>query len=444
MSLQQAFLHHWNNNFKTTNNRAVLLAISGGMDSMALANLMRSNEIPFSLAHCNFKLRNEASDLDEQHVKDWAKEHNIILHTISFDTEKEMVLRKTAVQETARNLRYEWFQQLCQEHNYAAIATAHHANDNAETLLINLCKGTGMAGLHAIPERNENIIRPLLFATRQQIETYIKEEQINYREDASNASDKYLRNAVRHKIIPALHELFPEVVQQLSHSIKRFSEAEILYRRAIDNEKKQLLEQRGADLYIPVLKLKKAVPLATICYELFAPFGFSAAQTLQIINLIDSESGHFINSATHRIIRDRQFLIVTALATEKTDLIQIHTLPQTIVVDGYKFIFREENKSKHIDTSEQTAVADLKQITFPIQLRRWRTGDYFYPLGMGMKKKKISRFLIDKKIPIHQKEQLWIIENQKRILWLAGMRLDERFKVTDSTEKVLVIEMVQA
>jgi tRNA(Ile)-lysidine synthase len=442
MSLQQAFLHNWNNHF-TTNNGSVLLAISGGMDSMALANLMFQSQIPFALAHCNFKLRNEASDMDEQHVRDWAQKHNIIFHTISFDTEKEMKLRKTAVQETARNLRYEWFHQLCKEHKYSAIATAHHANDNAETLLINLCKGTGIAGLHAIPEHNENIIRPLLFATRKQIEEYITAECITYREDASNSSNKYLRNAVRHKIIPALNELFPDVVQQLSNNIKRFSEAEILYNKAIEEERKKLLEKRGADFYIPILKLKKRIPLATICYELFTPFGFSAAQTLQIINLIDSESGHFINSATHRIIRDRQFLIITTLASEKTDLILIDKLPDTVIADGHKFIFTEESKSTYIDASDHVAIIDSKQITLPIQLRKWRTGDYFYPLGMGMKKKKISRFLIDKKIPLHQKEQLWLVENNKRIVWIAGMRLDERFKVLGNTEKVLVIKMVK-
>jgi tRNA(Ile)-lysidine synthase len=440
MSLQQQFLDHWQKKRFAPPGSVFLLSVSGGKDSMALARLFLDNRIPFAIGHCNFGLRPVDADLDEALVRDWAAAHKIPMHTVAFDTVQEMALRRTAVQETARALRYEWFDHLCSTEGYTAIVTAHHARDNAETLLMNLCKGTGMAGLHGIPERNGRIIRPLLFADREQISAYVAALHIPYREDASNSSDKYLRNAVRHHIIPALENLFPAAVQRLNESIQRFSQAELIYKKAIAQERKKLMEQRGPDWYIPVLKLRNRQPLETICYELFSEFGFTTAQVPHIITLLDSESGHYISSATHRIIRDRKFLILTAQKTEDTELLLIDSIPLSITTGHHKhFHFKATTRPESINTNPDVAALDLGKLEFPLLLRRRRTGDYCYPLGMGMKKKKVSKLLADLKMPLHLKEQVWILESNKRIVWVAGIRMDERFKVTENTTEVLLV-----
>ena len=264
----------------------ILVAVSGGKDSMALANVLLNLGYSISIAHCNFQLRDEALILDEQLVSHWANENNVPSHCIRFDTKSKMAELKMSLQETARNLRYQWFQALCEENNYVAIATAHHANDNAETLLINLCKGTGVAGLHGIPTRNGKIIRPLLFASRQEIDAFVQEHSIPYREDESNASTKYLRNAVRHKIIPSLNEIFPNVVDRLNDTIERMQQVERIYNQAINKEIKKLVEKRGKDEYIPILKLQKNPNVEALCFEIFTNYNFTVAQIPEIIKLL--------------------------------------------------------------------------------------------------------------------------------------------------------------
>ncbi|MBS1632432.1 MAG: tRNA lysidine(34) synthetase TilS, partial [Bacteroidetes bacterium] len=327
---------------------------------------------------------------------------------------------------------------------YSYIATAHHANDNAETLMMHLFKGTGMAGLHGIPVKNDRIIRPLLFASRKEIETYVATNDIKYREDASNATDNYLRNEVRHHILPVIEKVFPESIRHLRDSIERFAEAEIIYRRAIDAERKKLVEQRGKDIYLPVLKLQKAEALQTICYELFTPYGFTPAQLPSIISLLTAESGHWVGSATHKVIRNRDFLIITDATPHATDIVQVEGVPCEILTEHGTFHFTIEDKPDAIPVAENTAMIDASLLSFPLTLRKWKTGDYFYPLGMGMKKKKVSKYFIDQKVPLHVKDKVWVLESGRRIVWICGMRLDERFKVKDKTQQVIKIVFNQA
>lgn len=441
MELLHAFKNNWQRKGFNSSQQKVLLAVSGGMDSMVMADLFYKAAIPFAVGHCNFQLRAEESNLDEALVKDWCVDKGITFHSIRFDTKQSAGEWKKGTQETARILRYEWLNAICTEHKYLHIVTAHHANDNVETLLMNLFKGTGMSGLHGIPERNANIIRPLLFASKADIKKYATGNNVPYREDSSNATDVYTRNAIRHNIIPAVEELFPNAIQNINESIERFAQSEILYKKAIEQERKKLLEQRGQDFYIPVLKLKQRHPLETICYELFSPFGFTSAQVPHILELLESGSGRFILSHSHRIIRDREFLIITALADAGADFITIEGVPCQISAGKYHFSFTVENKPAVISSDINTALIDMRRLEFPITLRKWRTGDYFYPLGMSMKKKKLSRFLIDHKVALHDKEHIWVLECSKRIAWIAGMRLDERFKINDNTELVLKIVM---
>lgn len=441
MSLLQSFRDNWQSKAWAKKGQHVLLAVSGGSDSMAMAHLFHAAKIPFAIGHCNFQLRGDEADKDEQLINDWCKANNITFHNIRFDTQAKVDEWKKGIQETARILRYDWLEAIRNEHGYVAIATAHHANDNAETLLMNLFKGTGMAGLHGIPPQNGHIIRPLLFAAKKDIAVYAQEYTVPYRDDASNATDKYLRNDVRLNLLPAIEKSFPNIIDNLNNSIQRFAEAEILYRRAVEEERKKLVQQRGKDMYIPVRKLLLKEPLATICYELFTPFGFSSAQVPHIIDLLSSDSGHFIASQTHRIIRNRDFLIVTTIATAATDFIAIDTIPATVQAGDRQFRFSYSQPPGVIPDDNNTAYINTAKLQQPLILRRWKQGDYFYPLGMGMKKKKLSRYFMDKKIPLHEKENMWVLESNKRIVWLTGYRLDERFKLTPATTEVLVVKL---
>ena len=440
MSLQKRFLENWQRS-GVGGNTTVLLAVSGGSDSMAMARLFLECKILFAVAHCNFQLRSDEADKDEELVRKWCSESNIAFYHTRFDTKVKTEEWKKGIQETARILRYEWLEKIRKEHGYSFIATAHHANDNAETLLMNLFKGTGISGLHGIPARNGNIIRPLLFAAKKDIAEYVEDNNIPYREDASNALDKYTRNDVRLNILPVIERSFPNIISSLNNSIQRFAEAEELYKKTVEQERKKLLAQRGKDYYIAVRKLERRQPLQTLCYELFKPFGFTAGQVQDIISLLSSESGHYLISPTHRVIRDRDFLIITLFDTRDADFITIEKIPVTLKAGGRQYKFKYAPVPETIPAGDDTAYIDTVKLQQPLILRRWKQGDYFYPLGMGMKKKKISRYLIDKKIPLHQKENIWVLESNKRIVWVAGHRLDERFKISPSAKEVLIVKV---
>ncbi len=440
MRLLKEFKEKWELGGFARPAEVVLLAVSGGSDSMVMADLFLKCSISFAVAHCNFGLRGEESDRDERLVRDWCLLNNITCHAVLFDTKHQALERKKGTQETARDLRYQWFEEIRIEHGYAKIVTAHHANDNVETMLINLLKGTGIGGLHGIRLVNGHIIRPLLFATKERIAAYAAEHSVPYRDDASNATDDYLRNAVRHHVIPAMQQWFPGVVDNVNQSISRFGEAEILYRKAIEQERKQLIEQRGQDWYIPIRKLKLRQPLATICYELLLPFGFSPGQAPEVIGLLSSISGHYVASATYRVIRNRDFLVVTALPEPAADLVLVESAPSTVETGKYLFSFAIKDKPAQIPEDKNEAWLDMKDISFPLVLRKWRNGDYLYPLGMKMKMKKVSRLLIDTKTALQEKEEIRLLECNKRIAWVSGIRIDERFKVDNNTKKVLVVK----
>ena len=443
MNLLQHFCEQWKARQFVLPGQGVLLAVSGGADSMVMADLFLKGGIPFAVAHCNFGLRAEASELDEQLVADWCRVRAITFHRAQFETKSKSEEWKKGIQETARILRYEWFETVRKEHGYAKVVTAHHANDNVETLLINLFKGTGIGGLHGILKENGNVIRPLLFASKDMLADYAMENNIVYREDASNDSDDYLRNAVRHNVVPMVQQWFPNAVTSVNESIERFGEAEVLYRKAIERERKKLMERRGNDYYVPVLKLRHREPLATIVYELLYPFGFSPAQLPHVLNLLNSASGHYVSSNTHRVIRNRDFLVVTTVPAETADLILVEGAPSVVDTGKYRFSFSIEPKPSKIPADPNVACLDANEMTFPLVLRKWKLGDYFYPFGMKMKKKKVSRLLIDAKVPIHEKEEVRILECSKRIAWVSGLRPDERFRVKETTEQVLVVKRVE-
>lgn len=439
MDLKKQFLQYWKGRGFAAD-KPFLLAVSGGVDSMVMCHLFLDAAIPFVVAHCNFGLRGAESDADEAAVTAWCAGHHIECFKTRFDTAAIVVQTKRSIQETARDLRYHWFEQIRKDHDLRFIVTAHHADDNAETMIMNMCRGTGIAGLHGIPERNGKIVRPLLFASREDIAAYAAENNIAFREDSSNKKDDYLRNAIRHHIMPLMEQYMPGAVYRIRETANRVLEAEQVYNKGIEKEKKRLLEQRGRDFYVPVSLLIKTRPLQTICYELFRAFNFTAAQTMPVLGLLQAETGRYIDSATHRIIRNRDFLVVTTIQPEEADLILIEDIPHSLSAGGHNYHFTFKDRVHDLQAGAGIAYIDASKIRLPLVLRKWNTGDYFYPLGMGMKKKKLSRFLTDIKVSAHEKKDILVLESDKRIVWVAGLRPDERFKVTDATQKIIKVE----
>ncbi|HRP18569.1 MAG TPA: tRNA lysidine(34) synthetase TilS, partial [Ginsengibacter sp.] len=367
--------------------------------------------------------------------------YRVPFHCVRFDTNEYTKTHKVSVQVAARELRYQWFEELMNtKASPVWLLTAHHADDNVETLLMNFFKGTGILGLQGIHPKSGRIIRPLLFATRENILDFIASQGLTFVEDSSNLSGKYTRNYFRHTLIPSVQKVFPDVVHNLTENIKRFNDIEILYRQSVKRSVDKLTESRGNELHIPVLKLQKTPAMRTVLYEIVKGYGFLPSQLDDIIHLLDAETGKYVSSSGYRIIRNRAWIIIAPLSGEESD---------HLVIDegatGFRFAQGEFKISKYawnqdavIDTDPGVAILDIAEIHFPLILRRWKTGDYFYPLGMR-KKKKVSRFLIDEKLSPTEKERVWVVESGRRILWLAGLRIDDRFKITPSTKEVLEI-----
>lgn len=457
MSLLNDFIKNVEQHNLFQKNSYLLLAVSGGADSVALCELCFQGGFHFEIAHCNFQLRGEESQRDEKFVRRLGEKYRTKVFVKKFDTKKYAEENKISIQVAARELRYDWFDELLKSdepmpasetenlaltiYHSRFLLTAHHANDNIETLLMNFFKGTGIKGLQGILPKQGKIIRPLLFGQKEEILSFLKTHNLDFVEDTSNASDKYTRNYFRNQLIPSIEKVFPKVQENLIHNIERFNEIEVMYQQALDLHKKKLLEQKGNEIHIPVLKLLKAEPLKTIVYEIIKDFGFTAHQTHEAINLLNSESGKYISSATHKIIRNRNWLIIAPINTLKTVHLLINETDKEINFElGTLSIKKCDSVSFKIPSSNLIALLDAKEIKFPMLLRKWKQGDYFYPLGM-QKKKKLSKFFIDQKISVTDKEKIWVIETNRRIIWVIAQRIDDRFKINEKTENVLIIEL---
>lgn len=422
----------------------LLLAVSGGVDSVVLCELCRQAGYAFSMAHCNFQLRGEESDRDEQFVRQLADRYSVPLFVKSFDTKQYVADHKCSKQEAARALRYAWFDELLREQEKSQpghwyLLTAHHADDNIETAAMNYFRGTGIKGLRGMLPRQGHILRPLLFARRREIEDFAWLHQLEFVTDSSNLEEAYARNFFRLRLIPLFKVVYPEVEQNLLHNLERFGEVETLYEEIIAQHRKKLVQQKGNEYHIPVLKLKKTKPLRTIVHELIREWGFTAHQMPDVIALLDSETGKYVASATHRIFRNRNWLVISPGRSEEADHILVVEGAGELLYPGGKLLLQVSNHTQPSDT-DAAATLDARHIQYPLLLRKWKAGDYFYPLGMK-KKKKVSRFLIDKKLSLTEKEKVWVLESGRRIVWVVGHRIDDRFKVTGQTDKVLQLQV---
>ena len=421
----------------------LLLAVSGGVDSVVLCELCRLAGFHFVMAHCNFGLRGEESERDEAFVCQLGEKYGKQVLVKKFDAEKYAVNERVSVQVAARELRYSWFRELTAAgeratgHTQAAyIVTAHHADDNIETVLMNFFKGTGIAGMRGILPRQQNLIRPLLFARKADLLEFATQQQLAYVEDSSNATDKYSRNYFRHQLIPGVQKVFPQAEENLIGNINRFREAEMLYRQAVSHHKSKLLEKKGEETHIPVLKWKKAVPLETVTFEIIRDFGFTPHQTGEVIALMDSSTGSYVQSGSFRIIRHRQWMIISPVNSSEPAMVVIGEQDEKISFAGGALSFKRIPAEAGVTASTRVAELDAALVQFPLVLRKFKQGDYFYPLGM-QKKKKLGRFLSDLKTPLPEKENTWVLEMDRKILWVVGKRIDDRYKVSAGTRTIL-------
>ena len=445
-NLGAKFLQNWKQQFTnyTITETTLLVAVSGGIDSVVLTDLLDKSGFNFIIAHVNFNLREDESNRDESFVRSLADKYKKEVVVKSCDTTEYAAQHKLSIQVAAREIRYTWFAQLLENienglQKKCFIVTAHHANDSIETLLINFFRGTGIAGLHGILPIQQNIIRPLLFAKRADLEAYANEQGLEWVEDSSNVSDKYTRNFLRHQLLPSIKEIFPEAEDNLLQNIERFKEAELLYNQSIQFYKKKLVIQKGDEIHMPILALKKVIPLLSILWEIIKPFNFNAKQVEEVKKIMDADNGSYVASTTHRIFKNRSWLIIATLQTNQASHILIEASDKNILFANGVLTF-ETLSAKGFAKHENTSVAnfDLASISFPLLLRKWKQGDYFYPLGM-QKKKKLSRFFIDKKLSMTDKEKMWVLEMDKKIIWVIGYRMDNRFKVTAASTQMLQI-----
>ncbi|MDI9363920.1 MAG: tRNA lysidine(34) synthetase TilS [Flavobacterium sp.] len=433
----------------------LLLAVSGGIDSVVMVNLFAKAGFNFTIAHCNFQLRGAESARDEAFVRQLGTTYNKEVLVKQFDTKAYATNNKLSIQVAARALRYGWFKELVDRPQTtndgltwtvdrglctAFVATAHHADDNIETLLMHFFRGCGISGLHGILPKQGPIIRPLLFAKRAEILAYAAEQNLTWVEDSSNATDKYSRNYIRHQIMPLMQSIYPKVDDNLLGNIERFKEVEMVYNQTINSIKTKLLAVKGNETHLPILKLKKQQPLRSIVYEIVKDFGFEATQVDEVLKLLDASNGSFMASATHRLIVNRNWLIIAPKQAEEATNVLIEAGTNEVVFSAGKLVFELLTADRKPSTDNTIATIDAATISFPLLLRPYKTGDYFYPLGMA-KKKKLSKFFIDLKLSKTEKEHIWVIESDKRIVWVIGHRIDNRFKLKPSTKNILTISL---
>lgn len=433
-NLNKKFLHQLGNIVHAKDK--VLLAVSGGLDSMVLLELFNKNKLHFEVAHCNFQLRGKEALADQLLVKNYCQENQLIFHTKNFNIDTN-----ESIQLKARNLRYEWFQEIKQKQELNFIATAHHASDQLETILMNLTKGTGVNGLKGILEKNKDIIRPLLKFTKEELKDYAKLHKVAYREDASNASDKYLRNNFRHHVIPHLLNVNPSLEQHINDFAQRMTEAQSLIEQATSKQKRKIISRQDDITFIDIPALKASKAPKTILKEILKDFDISQSTLLnEIYKLTQRSSGKSINYENKIILKHSNKLLIK-WAQNNNNYYQIDNW-QDIQLADKKIKICEIPKHKMGQLKPNTIYLCSNSVEFPVTFRKFKDGDYFYPYGMQMKKKKIKKYFIDQKMHQFAKSQTWIMEDaKKRIVWLVGQRMDERFYPKSSSNQSQIIKL---
>ncbi|RZJ72988.1 tRNA lysidine(34) synthetase TilS [Flavobacterium sp.] len=427
------FQLHVEKNLSFLKGKRLLLATSAGIDSMVMIDLFQKSGFGIGLVHCNFGLREDESERDEIFVREFAAANKLLSHVSKFDTNQFAKDFGLSIQVAARELRYKYFQEILESEKYDYVLTAHHADDNLETFLINLTRGTGIDGLTGIPQRNENVVRPLLPFSRDEIAAYAKSEQIEWREDSSNASEKYLRNKVRHQIVPILKEIRPEFLENFSKTQEFLLQTQTLADDASSIVFNKVAKTFGSETRFDLEQLKILPNFAAYLYEWLHDFGF--ANWSDIGDLVNAQSGKQIFSKTHVLLKDRGFLILSEVRSghEKREF-RIYK-GMSGIEHPLKITIKSVEKAGQ--NSNTTIFVDAEKLQFPLVLRKWEQGDVFQPIGMDGSSKKIAKFFKDAKFSLRDKENAWLLVSGSDIVWIIGHRADERFKVNTHTTNIL-------
>jgi tRNA(Ile)-lysidine synthase len=419
-------------NFPFLKDKKLLIAISGGIDSVVLTHLLSTLNFNISLAHCNFHLREKESDLDEVFVKELAQKLAIGCFTTSFETEKVAKEKKESTQITARNLRYTWFQEIVKEHHFDYVLTAHHADDNLETFLINLTRGSGLDGFTGIPEINENIVRPLLKFSREEVLFFAKENKIFWREDQSNASTKYIRNKIRHGVLPVLKEINPSLLETFSKTVENLQESKQIIEDRIADISKKVIQTEITILKIDISKINNLSSPKAYLHQLLRSYNFT--EWSDVYNLLSAQSGKQVFSKTHRLLKDRDFLILSPKSLSPISEIKLKIEESTLEILKPIHLIFEDIKQKSTE-NKQTVYVDKNLLKYPLIVRKRENGDYFCPLGM-QGKKKLSKYFKDEKFSLFEKENTWILcTAENEIIWVINHRQDKRFSINNLTKK---------
>ena len=431
------FIEHINKNLSFLKESKLLIAISGGIDSVVLTHLCVKFNLNIALAHCNFNLRGKESDADEDFVLQLAEDLDIEVFIESFETETYASQNKLSTQMAARELRYNWFQELTEQLHFDYILTAHHADDNLETFLINLSRGTGLEGLTGIPEINYNIVRPLLKFTREDIKTFAKENKLSWREDSSNASTKYLRNKLRHEVVPRLKEINPQLLQNFENTLQHLQQANNIVEDRIEQVSDSIVKYISEnEIHYSIAEIQKLNNPKAYLYELLKEYNFT--EWNDVYHLLEAQSGKYVLSATHRLIKDRETLILSKIKSPNQETISISEEAKHIETP---IGILNLEPIEQIDKSGKSSIyVDKDLLKFPLNVRQWKKGDYFYPFGM-QGKKKLSKFFKDEKLSLLEKENIWLLCSENNIVWIINKRPDNRFKITKDTKKIVKITL---
>ena len=442
MLLLDGFEKYIEENELFTHDDKILLTVSGGVDSMVMMALTAAAGYKFGVAHCNFQLRGKESDEDELLVEHEAKRLGVEFYNKRFDTVGEMERTGESMEMAARRLRYAWFRELCDEHGYNAIAIAHHSNDSIETFFINMLRGTGLRGLTGITTQVGRLVRPMMFATRKDIHDYAVAHRIPFREDSSNRSTKYLRNKVRIGLVPMLKEINPQFTTIMRRNIARLSQAQDFINSAIDIVKGESLEHNGDIHTLRVGKIRPTLPRNYVIYEILnSEYGFKGDVVDALCHALDADAtGRRFYSREWVAVVDRGDVVVAKITDEDS----CETIVEKGVARSYiggSVLYYEYCNIDFIDTLDQgdnVALLDADKLKFPLRVRRWQEGDWFVPFGMSGRKK-LSDYLIDKKVSMAEKSRQFVLLSGDDIVWVVGRRLDDRYAITRKTENVLKV-----
>ena len=419
----------------------ILAAVSGGMDSVLMVHLLKAAGFSFGIAHCNFQLRGDESVRDQEFCNHLAEKLRVPFHTVNFDTAKHAADEKVSTQMAARQLRYQWFEEVRQQSGYDYIALAHHQNDAIETILLNLTRGTGIAGAHGILPKNSLLVRPLLFLGREAIAAVIDANRMDFVEDSSNASTKYARNKLRLEVIPKLKELNPALEETFEKNLRRFRELEILLERQVSQLKGRLFEFHDDEIYIPLDEIKKLEPKRLLLFKLLQDFSVNETIVDDLIEALDKHPGRVFETPGYQLATDRTKLIISHNHTARPEEQQINISDREISYGRYKLSVLHDDSPLIIKDNPMAVSVDSELLSYPLTIRSWRQGDVFCPLGMKGSKK-VSDFFVGEKIPLHKKQEIPLLVNGNgEIAWIGGYRPDDRYKVSAKTKKVTIFEL---